>query len=348
MARRSARERIATAIADLPATWFALVMATGIVSIACSLMGLQWVGRALLAFNVAAYALLALLLIVRLVVYPRRILEDFADHGRGPTFFAVVAATCVLGSELFLVVDAKLPSRWLWIAGIGLWVVVMYVFLAAVVTRREKPSLAEGINGAWLIATVATQSVAVLGALLAPGFDEGRPLLLFFVLCMWLLGAMLYLTIITLIFYRFTFLALPLEGLTPPYWINMGAVAITTLAGDTLLLREEGWSVLADLHPFVLGFTLFFWATATWWIPLLILLGIWRHGVRRFPFRFDPSYWGMVFPLGMYTVATLRLAIVAELDFLLPIAGIFLWVAIVAWVAVFVGMLVFLGRRVRA
>jgi hypothetical protein len=68
---------------------------------------------------------------------------------------------------------------------------------------------------------------------------------LFVALSMYLLGAMLYLTIITLIFYRFTFLPMPMERLTPPYWINMGAVAVTTLAGCTLLLGRQASPLLA-------------------------------------------------------------------------------------------------------
>ena len=78
-------------------------------------------------------------------------------------------------------------------------------------------------------------------------------MVLFFALCMYLLGAMLYLTIITLIFYRFTFLTLTVDQLTPPYWINMGAVAITTLAGASLLLQADRWPFLVMLRPFLTG-----------------------------------------------------------------------------------------------
>jgi tellurite resistance protein TehA-like permease len=173
----------------------------------------------------------------------------------------------------------------------------------------------------------------------ADQFGAGREIVLFVSLAMYLLGAMLYLSIITLIFYRFTFVHLTGEELSPPYWISMGAVAITTLAGSVLILQAGEWRLVRELRPFLAGFTLFFWSAGTWWIPLLLLLGFWRHVLQRVPVTYDPQYWGMVFPLGMYTLGTVRLAQALDVPWLLAIPRAFFWFALAAWVATFAGLI---------
>jgi tellurite resistance protein TehA-like permease len=196
-----------------------------------------------------------------------------------------------------------------------------------------------GINGVWLVAVVATQSVSVLGTLLAGSAGEFEQPMLFFTLAMYLLGGMLYILIITLILYRLLFFRLTPAQLTPSFWISMGAVAITTLAGALLILNASKWELLIELVPFLKGITLMFWATATWWIPLLVSLGIWRHIIHRYPLRYDPQYWSMVFPLGMYTASTFQLAKALSLPSLSAIPHYFFYVALAAWLAVLAGML---------
>jgi tellurite resistance protein TehA-like permease len=102
--------------------------------------------------------------------------------------------------------------------------------------------------------------------------------------------------------------------------------------------------VIEQILPFVRGFTLFWWATATWWIPMLVILGIWRHVFRRFPLRYDPLYWGAVFPLGMYAVCTFEMARALELEFLYVVPRYAVYVALAAWALAFSGLLRSLAR----
>jgi len=338
--------KVAYAIEHLFPGYFALVMATGIVSIAGQLLGYVAIAWALLGVSVVSYVVLMLLLLIRVALYTRFVLQDLCSHARGPGFFTVVAGTCVLGTQMWVVAGWEALPRLLWAFGIVLWVGVMYGFFTAAILREEKPSLAEGLNGGWLIAIVATQSVSVLGTLLSRGHPD-QELVLFFTLCMFMVGGMLYLTIITLIIYRFLFLAVRATTLTPPYWINMGAVAISTLAGANLLIVDTRWSLLHEIRPVLIGATLFFWSAATWWLPLLLALGVWRHVIRRFPLQYDPQYWGMVFPLGMYTVCTHRLAYALDLPFLDVVPEVVVWIADLAWLLIFVGMLREIGHVLR-
>ena len=336
---------LARAVADLFPGDFALVMATGIISIACFLLEMKTLSLVLLVIDLVAYIVLCVLLLLRILFFFSRVETDIKDHVKGPGFFTVVAGTCVLGSALLIVVDRSVPATALWFAGIALWLVIMYTFFTAVTVRENKPSIEAGLNGGWLLAVVATQSISVLGPLLVSRLVDYREPILFFTLCIFLLGCMLYLPLITLIFYRFTFVNVTTAALTPPYWINMGAVAITTLAGARLIIAAPASPLLNEVVPFLKGFTLFFWAAATWWIPLLIALGFWRHVYKKFPLKYDPQYWGMVFPFGMYTVCTFQLSRAIAFPPLLVIPRYFIYLALAGWLAVSIGLVNALMRN---
>jgi tellurite resistance protein TehA-like permease len=333
------RQFLRDAVVELSPAYFAMVMATGIVSLSAHMLQMPRLAFALFALNIGAYLAIWILTLLRVVWFGPLVLRDLVDHQRGPGFFTAVAASCVLGGQFVLISANYRAALILWIVGIVLWVLLTYTILTAFTIKESKPTLYEGITGAWLLAVVATQAVAVLSALMSSHWGQPYRLMInYFALSMWLWGGMLYIWMISLIFYRYTFFRFSPGDLTPPYWINMGAMAISTLAGARLIGNAPDAPFLRSLLPFLKGFTVFYWATGTWWVPMLAILATWRYIFKRFPLKYDPLYWGAVFPLGMYSACTFQMAHAIQLDFLLALPRLFLYIALVAWMATFAGL----------
>ena len=331
-------------IATLFPGYFALVMATGIIAIAAKQQKVTWLANALYVVTAAAYAVLVLLLMIRLAVFTRRLVADLASHAKGFAFLTIVAATNVLGSASALIHGWWGLAAALWWCSLPLWALLAYTSLIADVLRRDKPGLGAGINGTWFLLTVSTESVAVLGALLVG--HAPNDLLAFTCIAAFTLGVVLYLIVTTMVFLRWTFQPLEPTEADPPAWIAAGAVAITVLAGSNLLAARATSPRVERLAPFIEGLVTLAWATATFWFPVMIAIGIWRHLIRRVPLRYHPSYWALVFPLGMYGAATFKMRAVVNLEQLDWAPKVTLAIAVAAWTTTFVGMLVQAARSI--
>lgn len=329
---------MANDVAGLSPGYFALVMATGIVSLSADYFGFVQVARMLFYLNAFAYLLLCCLYILRSIFFRKEMLSDFNDHARNPSFLTFVAGTCILGNQFVLLARNYSIASVLFAIAVAAWFFFIYAFFVVITIKTGKPSLDKAISGMWLLVVVATQAVCILGTLMAGHFPAVREYFLLFAGMLFCCGALFYLIMITLVVYRLSFFELRAEEFAPPYWINMGAVAITTLAGSTLIGQQGEWYFASDILPFLKGFTFLFWSIATWWIPLILILSIWRNIVNHLPFRYQAQYWGMVFPLGMYSLATAKFSELSGLPLLGGMASLFVYVAMFSWSVVFLSM----------
>lgn len=333
------------AVAGLFPGYFALVMATGIVAVGAEQLNFDLVADALWFVALVAFVVLVVLSALRVAWFPRAIASDLTHHRTGFAFLTLVAGVNVLGSGAALIRGWWCFAWVLWVAGLVCWVGLLYPALIGVIVGSPKPPLGEGINGTWFLLTVSTESIAVLGALLLLHRGNPSEVLEFTVLAVFTLGFLLYLVVMTMLFLRWTFSELRPEELEPPSWIAAGAVAITVLAGSNLLAARGVAPRIDRVAPFVEGLVVLSWATATFWIPVMIAIGCWRHAVRRVPLRYHPSYWALVFPIGMYGVATYRMVAVTDLDVLGHWPQVVFGMAIAAWAFAFVGLVASLVRR---
>ena len=334
----SQRPAAGAAIRTLNPGYFALVMATGIVSTAVAADGAAALSAAMLVVAIICYLVLIACYIWRFASYRPEFLADATGPRTAFSLFTFTAGSDVLGARLAGGGYYTATAVLLVVAGTA-WLLLTYGVPLALITGHGTGSALAGINGTWFLWVVGTQSLAVALASLQPPLASPLAAL---ALLLWAVGVMLYLIIATLALAGLLHFRVQAAALTPAYWVFMGATAISVLAGAKLL-GLPGGPLLAAVHPVVAGVSVILWAFGTWLIPLLVGLGVWRHLVRRVPLRYDPGLWSMVFPLGMYCVASEALGKALHVNWLVTVGHDGTWVAFAAWAALFAAMLAFLA-----
>ncbi|GAA3767134.1 tellurite resistance/C4-dicarboxylate transporter family protein [Microbacterium kribbense] len=337
--------RADAAVAGLTPGYFALVMATGIVSIGMRTNNWVTVSLVLLVIAAVAYVVLIVLNLVRVARHWSNMAEDFADPARAFGFFTFVAATCVLGSRLSQENGYHAIAVVLMLLGALAWIAFGYTVPWTAVLGDRKAQPITTANGTWFIWAVASQSIAVLAATLEVEFVAWRAPLALLAVFSWSVGTFLYCAVGVFVGVRMLTAPFRPEDLTPPYWVAMGATAITVVAGARIVMMDNAPMVDAT-RGLIAGAAVFFWAFGTWLIPPLIMAGLWRHVRHRIRFRYEATLWSIIFPLGMYGVGSQFLGDVDKLPIMHAIGFAESWVAFAAWIVTFVAMLLNLWRTV--
>ncbi len=324
-------------IADLTPGYFAGVMATGIVSIGAQLKGFALLASWLFWIAVVFYIVLVLLNVWRLVGHPKRMIEDFRNPSRAFGFFTFIAATDVLGAALIGIGFIPIATALLVVAVLA-WLVFGYVIPWTAVLGSTRRPMLDAANGTWFIWAVASQSIAVVAAGLEPILRDLRQLLAMLAVIAWSIGLVLYAACAVFVMLRVMLYPFRPEDFDPPYWVAMGAVAISVVAGARIVEMDDA-PMIDVTRELVAGTSVILWAFATWLIPVLLAVGAWRHVFHRIPLRYQPTLWSMVFPFGMYAVAGIYLGRADRLPIVELIGDTWYWVALLAWVLTAIGML---------
>ena len=332
------------AVHSLNPGYFALVMATGIVSIGMQNHGLTLLSDALLTIAALCYVILVALNAWRGIRFRGALAADLADPRRAFGLFTFVAATDVVGTRIAVSGHHAMAFALLvigWLAWVALGYIVPWT---AALGQSQRPVL-RAANGTWFIWVVASQSVAVLAAALEPVTNQGRRELALLAVFSWSVGVFLYAAVGVLVATAMLLYPLEPKDLTPPYWVAMGSTAITVVAGARITQMADAPMVNAT-RGLISGTSVVFWVFGTWLIPPLVAAGVWRHLIHRVPLRYEATLWSIVFPLGMYGVGGHYLGQADNLPIVQSIGADESWVALAAWVVTFAAMLRHLGYTI--
>ncbi len=316
--------------------YFSLTMATGILSVGLSMWAMQSWAEMFYFITLFSWVVLVVLYTWRLLLFPKQVLENLLNPKTTFIFFTFVAATNICGLLLFQH-GLSLLAISCWVLAFLVWSLLMYFSFSALSFANPNRNV-NVVHGGWLILIVGTQSLVLLGSKIASELGDFAGYMMVEIHMLWALGLMFYAIFVTLFCYRIFFKEMQLDDYSPLMWVIMGAAAISANAGTHLLLTDPIFPTLIDLHAVIKMMSIMLWTWATWWIPLLVVFGIWKHGYKKVKLSYDPMQWSIVFPLGMFTVATHNLALSAEFTPLSYFSLGMLWVSVLAWIWVMSGL----------
>lgn len=308
---RGATHALDLILGAIPPASGAVVMGTGIVSIALSLDGHESLSRILLVITGGVWLALGVLL-------PARAMRDhtrFRSDVRTPAAFTAVAGTAVLGTRL-TVLGWHRAGGILLATALILWLAI----LGPVLLHWMTPAV-----GASFILTVGTESLAVLGATLALAQHTE-----------WLLVASLVPFVLGLGFYVFVLCSFDFRQLTVgigDHWVTGGALAISTVAAGRITLAYEHLESSGDAVDALKSISLVLWVLALSWLPVLLVAELcWprpHYSVRR---------WSTVFPVGMYAACSFVVGAIGAAPTIIDFARVWVWVSVAVWAVVATGL----------
>ena len=163
---------------------------------------------------------------------------------------------------------------------------------------------------------VAAEVAAASGGLLAPHLTDAASQLTVLVsgYILWALSVPLALSILAILILRMAVHKLPPASMAASSWLALGPLGTGALG--LLVMGNAAPAIFAANRIAVIGDAargvgmiggLMLWGYGLWWMAMAILITA-RYLRTGLPFNL--GWWGYTFPLGVYSVATLRLGTV--------------------------------------
>ncbi|MFI8397663.1 TDT family transporter [Pseudomonas sp. NPDC078863] len=310
--------------------WFAATMGTGVLALALAQLplaipGLHAVAEGLWLFNILLFTLFTAAYAARWIMFFDEARRIFG-HSTVSMFFGTIPmglATIINGFLLF-----GLP-RWgdgvielvevLWWIDVAMSLACGVLIPYMMFTRQEHSI--DQMTAVWLLPVVAAEVAAASGALLAPHLNDAHAQLIVLTTSyvLWAFSLPVAFSILTILLLRMALHKLPHENMAASSWlalgpIGTGALGMLLLGGEAPAIFAAnglpGVGEIASGLGLVAGITL--WGFGLWWMlmALLITLRYLRDGIP-----FNLGWWGFTFPLGVYSLATLKLASILNLTF---------------------------------
>ncbi|WP_218697400.1 TDT family transporter [Acinetobacter harbinensis] len=342
-------EQMTHLIRHFTPNWFTVTMGTGVValilpelpfahSIMAHLAVLLW------QFNIALFLMFSLLYVLRWIIYPTEAKQIFS-HASMSLFLGAIPmalATIINGYLKFgihLYGDWVVPfAQLLWYIDVLLavsiaWIVPFYMY------NRQQHEL-QSMTAVWLLPIVACEVAAATGGLLLPHIAVGQQALgiLLGGYVLWGISVLPAFAILTILMLRLALHKLPSKELAISSWLALGPIGTGALA--LLILGAQAPQVLAVIDQQSLGVfcqqagivvSLILMGFGLWWLGIAVLTTL-KHAKTALPFNL--GWWGLTFPLGVFTLAVLNLAQQLHVSFIQSIGYALAVILIMLWLVV--------------
>jgi len=318
------------AIRQFTPNWFAATMGTGVLALALAQLpvkvpGLHALAEGLWLFTIFLFGLFSAVYATRWVMFFDEARRIFG-HSTVSMFFGTIPmglATIINGLLLFGlprwgdgVVHLAEALWWLDVAmSLACGVLIPYMMF----TRQEHSI--DQMTAVWLLPVVAAEVAAASGGLLAPHLADAHSQLIVLITSyvLWAFSVPVAFSILTILLLRMALHKLPHESMAASSWlalgpIGTGALGMLLLGADApAIFAANGLPGIGEIAAglgLVAGITL--WGFGLWWMLIAVLITV-RYLRTGIPFNL--GWWGFTFPLGVYSLATLKLASTLNLAF---------------------------------